>query len=469
MEKKKKSGINLPHVYIMFMLVMLVVVILSWIIPAGEFERVTDPANPAMQTINPNAFHYLKGVPPIGVMDFFAAMHEGVMAAGNIVVMLLLAVGSLYLLESSGTINAGIGALLRATKGKETLVIIGLTAAFAVFGAIGFGEGAIPFIPLAQVVVVRMGYDKLTGFATSALGLAVGFTSGVLNFYTTGVSQSILGLKLYSGIGFRAIALVIFTVLAAAYIMRYAVKTKKDPSKSLVYEDYQKQLKESEQKNEEIEDIPFTLSKKIAMIGLAVCFGLQAYGAINWKWGMPQMSALYIMFAIFLVIVLRINPNKAAVEFGYGASRLLPAALAIGFASGVMVLMNKAKIIDTVVHHLSTVLKGQPVWITLLILFVFIIIFNFFVVSGSGKALILMPIMGPLASILHINKQIMVLTYQYGDGFTNYFWPTAGALMAALAMCSIEYKDWIKFVWKAMIILHIVGFALILTANSIGI
>ena len=399
-------------------------------------------------------------------MDFFTALHNGVVQSADIIVMLLFASGALYLLEKSGSIAAGIHTLLRVAHGKEKLIIFVLLLVFSIMGTIGFGEGGIPFIPLAMAVVMGMGYDRITAFATSTVGLAIGFTAGAVNFYTTGVSQSIVGLPIYSGLTFRIISLVIFILISIVYILRYANKTKLDPSLSIVKDEYVVQLEEA--KEAEYEEEPFTWPRKIALLGLVGVLFAGAFGAIQLGWGMPELSAVYAIYAVFLVIVLRLKPSEAAENFGLGAARLLPTALAIGFARSVMILMTQAEIIDTAVHALAGVLDDTGSVITLLALFLVVIFFNFFVVSGSGKALILMPIMGPLGKILGINQQVMVVVYQFGDGFTNYLWPTSGGLMAALGMSNVNYADWAKFSIKLFLMLHFAGFILILIANYIG-
>ena len=399
-------------------------------------------------------------------MDFFTALHNGVVQSADIIVMLLFASGALYILEKSGAIAAGIHKLLRIAEGKEKLVIVALITLFSILGTIGFGEGGIPFIPLAMAVVMGMGYDRITGFATSTIGLAIGFTAGAVNFYTTGVSQTIIGLPIYSGVGFRIISLAIFLVISVLYILRYAKKTKADPSRSLVATEYKEQLRDANRA--EYEEEEFTLSRKIALLGLVVVLVGSAFGAIKLGWGMPELSAVYAIYAVFLVIVLKINPSDAAIAFGKGAAVLLPTGLAIGFARSVMILMNQAQIIDTAVHSLSGLLNNTSSIITLLVLFLVVIFFNFFVVSGSGKAVILMPIMGPLGKILGINQQVMVVLYQFGDGFTNYLWPTSGGLMAALGMANVDYATWVKFSLKLFMLLHLAGFILILVAHYIG-
>ncbi|RUL51892.1 YfcC family protein [Lysinibacillus antri] len=463
--KEKRKGINFPHVYIMFMLVMLLVVVLSWIVPSGQYERVVNPETKITE-LNTENFQYVEQTNAIGFMDFFTALHNGVVQSADIIVMLLFASGALYILEKSGAIAAGIHKLLRVAAGKEILIISALLILFAIMGTIGFGEGGIPFIPLAMAVVMGMGYDRITAFATSTVGLAIGFTAGVVNFYTTGVSQTIVGLPIYSGLGFRIVALVIFIVISLLYILNYAKKTKADPSKSIVAAEYAEQLQGTTEA--EYEEEEFTLSRKIALLGLVAVLIGSAYGAIQLGWGMPQLSGVYAIYAVFLVIVLKINPSEAAATFGTGAARLLPTGLAIGFARSVMILMDQAQIIDTAVHSLSQLLNNTGSVITLLILFLVVIFFNFFVVSGSGKAMILMPIMGPLAKILGINQQVMVVLYQFGDGFTNYLWPTSGGLMAALGMSNVDYAAWVKFSMKLFLILHFVAFILILVAHYMG-
>ncbi len=461
--KKKKKSFKLPHVYILLMIVMAIIVVLSWVIPSGEFGQVQDPVTGRM-IIDPNNFQYIKDVKPITFMDFFTAIHTGIVQSGDIIVMLLLAVGSIYLVEKSGAIAAGVHRLLEVSKGKEILVISILTLIFTILGAIGFGEGGLPFIPLAVSVVSALGYDKITGMATAQIGMGIGFASGVLNLYTTGISQTLVGLPIYSGIVFRTVALVIFYIISMIYIIKYAKKIKKDPSKSVVAEHYIRQANEDVKQ----EIVEFTLGRKLALISLVLVFVLQAYGAIKLKWGLPQISALYLIFAFVLVIVLKLKPSQACVDFAYGASRLLPAAFAIGIARSVMVLMTQAKIIDTAIYQLAQALQGKGPVLILFMVYISVIIFNFFVISGSGKAVILMPILGPLGQLVKINQQIMVLIFNYGDGFTNYIWPTSGALMAGLSMCDIEWQEWAKFSAKLIILLSTIGFGLVILAHYIN-
>lgn len=454
---------KIPHVYIMFMIVMVFVVIIASFVPAGEYKRVKNEKTGVL-TIDTNDFKFVKDSKRIGFLDFFSAFHKGVVRAANIIVLLLIASGAIYVLESSGAIDAGIKTLLKKSSGKEYFIMIALGMVFSTFGSIGFAEGGIPLYPLVITVVMGLGFDRITGLGLAVLSSCIGFTSGSVNLYTTGVAQNILGLELFSGLWFRLLSLFIFFIIAMSFIFRYARKIKKDPTKSLVYEEYKNQ--NTTYKSDETVD--FNLSYKLALLGLLLTVAFNAFAATKLKWGMSQISGMYVVYTIYLAIVLKANPNDIATRFSEGAKRLLPASLAIGFASSVMVLMTQAKIVDTTVYYFSSFLQGKSVILTLLLLFLSIVIFNFFVLSGSGKALILMPILGPLATILNINPQVMTILYQFGDGLTNNLWPTSGALMAVLSMCKVDYFKWLKFSLVPFLVLHVVAFGLILFANMIG-
>ena len=203
-----------------------------------------------------------------------------------------------------------------------------------------------------------------------------------------------------------------------------------------------------------------------ALIGFLVLTIIQGYGCVALKWSFPNITAMYIIFMILLALLFRISPNEVCNRFTAGAARVLGPALAIGFANGVMVLLNEANIMDTAVYYMSNALQGKSPMITLLIIYVFVTCLNFFVVSGSGKAVMMMPILSPLGQILGINQQVMVLTYQLGDGLTNYLWPAGAAV--ACALCGIDFGKWFRFAIKAIGTMMVAAYILIIVANAIN-
>lgn len=458
---EKKKGFRLPHVYLIFLMIMILVVILGLIVPSGEFERTVDPTT-GMAVANPEVFNYIDEKTPPTFLGFFQSIHDGIVQSADIVISLLLISGVLYLVETTGAIAGGIHKILEISQGKETLVIVALYTIFTIMGALGFGEGGMPFFPLSISVVMALGYDRIAGAATAVVGMGIGFTSGLINIYTTGIAQSICGLPMFSGLGFRIGGLVIFYFVGLIYLLSYCKKIKKNPESSIVKDEYLNQ----DSKAAAGDRVEFTGKRKLALVGLVVLIIAQGYGALKLHWGMPQIAAIYLIFAVVLTVIFRINPNETCVRIVTGANRVLGAALAIGFARAIMILMNQAKILDTVVYKLAGFLDGKGSILTLLLVYLSVTAFNFFVVSGSGKAVLMMPILSPLGKILGINQQVMVLAYQYGDGFTNYLWP-AGSLVA-LSFCGIEYGQWIRFAGKLYALLIAVGFGVIIFANAIG-
>lgn len=463
MEKNKKFEI--PHVYIILMIVMLIVVILSIVVPSGEYVREIDEAT-GRTIVDSTSYHVIEKPPIVGPLKFFGAIYEGSVKAAGIIMSLLLIAGTLELLEYTGTVEAGIRKLITLLKGKEGILPPILLIVFAILGATGWQEGALPFYPIALAIVLAIGYDRIAGVAVAALGIAAGFTSGTLNLFTTGIAQEIIGLPLYSGVGFRAIGTVLFASMAATYVYFYCKKIKKDPSKSFVAEEYIEQLNSRTEESDAGKTADWRQIS--SLVGLFFVVMLQGYGTIKLGWGLPQISAIYIMLALYIIIVFRIGGNNACEIYANGSKKMLPAALVLGIANGVMVLMEHGKIIDTAINGLVNTFQGKSPVMIVFILYIAIIGFNVLVTTGSGKAMILMPILAPFAQIININAQLMVLIFQYADGFTNYFWPTSGVLMVGLAMCKVDWRNWAKFAWKIILLMQIVAFVLVVIALKIN-
>ena len=209
---KAKKGFHMPHVFIILLLIMLFVVILSYIIPSGSYERVTDEAT-GISVVNPDTFTYVENETPITFMDYFEAVYQGFVNGATIMGTLFISSGIIYLLEVSGAFGAGISVILQKTKGREFSVVCIFYTIFVIFGVLGYGEAAYPFYPLAVTIGFALGYDRMVGTGLAIVGSTVGFTSGLMNMFTTGVAQQIVGLPMFSGIGFRAVGLVDFYII----------------------------------------------------------------------------------------------------------------------------------------------------------------------------------------------------------------------------------------------------------------
>ena len=460
-DTKKSRTFHMPHVFIILFLIMLLVTALSYIIPSGSYERLIDEAT-GISVIDPDTFRFAENENPISFMNYFEAVYNGFVNGASIMGTLFISSGVIYLLEVSGAFGAGIHAILKRTKGKEFSVVCIFYTIFVIFGVLGYGEAAYPFYPLAVTIGFALGYDRIVGTALAIVGSTVGFTSGLMNTFTTGVSQQIVGLPLFSGIGYRTIGLIVFYIIGLIGLGSYCRKIKKNPGSSLMSEEYLAQDSHYAEEGGEKMNMQ-------RILGLLVFLGiiiLQGYGCIRLRWSFPQIAAIYLIMGFLLTIIFRFSPSEACNLFCKGAVRVFAAAFAVGMAQAVVVLMNQACIMDTIVYGMSILLENKSAVLALLIIFVFVTLFNFLVVSGSGKAVIIMPILQPLGNILHINQQVLVLAYQYGDGITNSFWP--GSSLVQLSMCGVDYGTWIRFCWKIYLSMIVSAFLLIMIAHGIG-
>lgn len=461
LNKKKKFAMPFP--YMILLTIMVLVVILSYLIPSGQYGTMVSPVT-GQEVVDPNAFHYVENENPVGFMDFFGAIHDGLVNGAATYASLLLIAGTLGVLQMTGALDAGIHKILQISKGKEFAVVVFLLIAFSTLGAIGFGEGGLPFVPITISVVMALGYDRMAGAATAFLGLGIGWSSGLLNILSTGICQQLAGLPLFSGLGLRFAGLVIFFIISVLYLYRYCRRIKKDPNLSLTAEEYLTQ--NAEVKEEDV--VEFTLKRKLLLLLFLVVLVLQAVGAVKLGWNLTQIAGLYVIYTILAVIIGRLSPNAACKTFTEGACQMMVVCIMIGLANGVILLMRQGMIIDTAVHAMATMLEGKSMIVTLLLVYLAITVFNFFIVSGPGKAVIMMPILSPLASLLGINQQVITLTFCYADGITNYLYPTSGGMLAGMMLAGLDYPKWLKFYWPLAAILMVVAFGIILFANAIG-
>ena len=457
----------MPHIFIILMLIMLIVVVLSWIIPSGNFERVVDSSG--NEVVNPDKFNYSENENPIGFMDYFKAIFDGIVQAGEIIASLLICSGVLKLFDTTGTFSAAIHRMLGSTKGdrsKELAVIVVFYTVFAIMGVLGYGENSYPFYAITCAVIMALGYDRVAGAGVIMISSSAGFTCGMLNLFTTGVSQEIVGLPLFSGIGYRALSFVVFYVIGLFTVLLYCRRIKKDPSKSYVRDEYMSQINDGFEQDGIGEHVVINGKHIAALIALGILIIAQGVGCVKYQWGMGEVAALYVILAIFLIVIFRLKPGEACDSIVVGAGEILGACIVTGLARAVMVLMTQANILDTIVYYMGNALEGKSAALTLLLILAFVTALNFFVVSGSGKAVMMMPILSPLGKMLGINQQVMVLTYQFGDGFTNYLWP-AGALVGC-SLCKLDYGAWIRFAWWALGAQILSAYVLIVIADLIN-
>lgn len=334
--------------------------------------------------------------------------------------------------------------------GKANFLMIPLTMTiFSILGfTIGLAEETIIFVPIGIIIARTLGYDALTGAAMVILGAASGFSGGMLNPFTVGVAQTVAELPMFSGWGLRTIIYLFILTAAISTVMLYARKVKKDKSKSIVYE----LEKEEGHIIQEIIYQHFSKRQAASLLIIVATILFNVFGIFVFDWTFNEMSANFLLAGIVAGLVSGLGLNGTFDALIEGMQNILFGAMIVGFAKGIVVILENGKIIDTIVHGMTTLLSDIPASFVIIAMFILQFLLNFFIPSGSGQALTTMPLMVPISDLLHINRQLTVLAFQYGDSISNILFPTSAILMGALAVGRITYTQWIKFVWKLILL-----------------
>ncbi|CAM4156755.1 YfcC family protein [Lacicoccus alkaliphilus] len=432
-----------PHTYAILLSVVIIGAILSYIIPAGEYERTEVDG----QTVVVSGSYEGVEQSPVGIFELFMAIPNGLIEASSIIFYIFLIGGAFGIIRATGAIEAVIQKVMEKVKGNEKLMIPVIMLVFSILGfTTGMAEEAIIFVPIGIVLAVALGYDAIVGTAMVTLGAAAGFIGGMFNPFTVGIAHGIAELPIFSGWGFRLI--VYFFVLGAGilYVMHYAKKVKKDPGKSLVYSE-----NEAGQINFTEDVFKFErLKKRHVLILVVFLIGIivNIYGIFVHDWFLTELSANFFLIGLLAGFIGGLKVNAVFDAFIEGMKLVVFGAIIVGFARAILVVLESGVIIDTIIHSMSSVLDNIPGTFTALGMLVIQVIINFFVPSGSGQAVTTMPIMVPIADLQEIPRQIAVLAYQYGDAITNTIIPTSASLMGVLAVAGIPYLKWVQFVWK---------------------
>lgn len=456
MAEKKKWEI--PHSLAIIIGVMLLASLLTYLIPAGSFERITQSG----KTIVVNgSFHQIQQTPvnPLSVLTYVWAGLEG---ARSIIWSLLLCGGGLGIILGTGMFQGAAATLSRKAKGKEWAVVAFLMVVFALLCVPINLNYFIPFAPLGIVIAKAMGYDAIVGISIIMLGGAIGFSCGAMNIANTGTAQMIAELPLFSGMAYRLFCMVPLTLVTILYVLWYGKKIKKDPSQSFCY-----QVQSSEE-NFDVDSLP-SFNKKHIPVAVVTVIGIcyMIYVAIFAKLTMAQAAFIFMYMGLAAGIVYRMPVNTMCKEFINGVKGMAATGVMIGFAYAISGILNAGHILDTVVFSLANTLNSVPVILQAPAMFLMHVIINFFVTSGSGQAAITMPIFIPVADLTHISRQVAVLAFNFGDGLCNFILPHAAATMGFVGYANIPFTQWLRFIYKLFLLWFLIGSILLIIATMI--
>lgn len=429
--------------------------LVTYLLPAGEFDRDG-------RQVVPGTYHPVDAdsLPPL---TFLTAIPEGLAAAQDIIFFVFVIGGVIGVIRATGAIDALIGAAIRHLSARPAALVSGMVLLFAVGSStIGMAEEYMPFVPILVTMCLAMRMDAVVAVGIIYIGAGIGYACAALNPFTVLIAQDIAGVELASGQGVRWILLVVCAGVGVDHILRYVRRLQRDPSQSLVNDvDYSTGFRMPD-------DVRFTLRRVTVLVLFVSAVGLFVYGVAAWEWYLTELAAVFLALALAAAVTTQLGPNSVAAEFCRGAAELTKTALLIGFARTIQVVLTEGRVIDTVIDTLAQPLQALPRSVSAVGMLGVQTVCNFFIPSGSGQAYVTMPIMAPLSDLTGLSRQIAVLAYQFGDGFTNMLVPTNALLMGILALAQIPYQRWIRFVGPLLVKLYVVAILALLTAVQLG-
>ncbi|MDO5018731.1 MAG: YfcC family protein [Lagierella massiliensis] len=499
--KKEKKKRSFPSAFTVLFIVLVFAAVLTFVVPAGSYERLQydtegdqfikigingeETSLPATQEVLdehkitiplesfknqdikkpvaiPGSYDNLEQRPQ-GFKEVVRAPIDGIADSIGIIVFVLILGGCIGVLNETGTFDAGMAALSKKTKGKEFIMVAIISSIIALGGTtFGLAEETIAFYPILLPIFLASGFDAMVAIAAIYMGSSVGTMFSTTNAFSVVVASNAAGINFKTGLTIRIIALVLGQGLTLWYIYRYTKKVKKDPALSVVAEDMPR-IKKQYLDNYDPENVVSFNFRRIAMLILFVAaFPIMIYGVMELDWWFEEMSTLFLVLGIALIILSGLPEQKAVGSFLNGAADLVSVALIIGVARGINIILDDGMISDTMLYNASNIIEGinGVVFSSVqMILFAFL---GIFIPSSSGLATLSMPIIAPLADTVSIGRDVVVSAYNFGQGWMAIIAPT-GLILATLEMVEVSYNKWIKF------ILPLMGMLLVLALVMLGV
>lgn len=415
-----------------------------------------------------------------GVLNY---LYEGLVtgdrssAAIAIVMIILVIGGSFGVVIQTGAINTGMYAFINKVDKYEIMIVPGLTFLFGLAGAVfGMQESVIAFAMVVVPITVAMGYDSLVGIGITYVAAMAGNATSWMNPFGVGLAQGIAGVPVLSGAPFRLALWVITISVTSIYLTRYALRIKKDPTASLAYES-DEYFRRAEKVD--ISDKRITLGDALVLLVFAICMVWLVVGVVKLGYSIPEIASIFFVVGLaagIIGVIFKLNGmtlNSMAKAFEEGAAGLCGAALVIGMARGVTLVLGGTdadtfSVINTILNATSNALSGVPAAACAVLMYAFQTVFNFFVSAGTGQAALTMPIMAPLAELVGTTKQIAVLAFQMGAMFADAFFPTCAALMGVIGVARVDWFRYAKWQWKMQLLYFLMGCVFLVVATAIN-
>ena len=401
--KKQKKHFEVPGTYVILTALIVLMILLTYILPAGTYDFAEDG-----KTVIPGTYHHVESN-PAGIMDFFNCFFKGMSKGSGTIFLIFMIGGAFKMLEDTGTIKAAIAWLIKKTKGNYKIILPAIGIMMAALGSVGAGNNiALAFAPIMIMVCKKLKLDPIVAVAAMYIPSSTGTVSSPIEPFNTLIGQEIAGLPQMSGAGVRLITWIIFVAVAIGYIVRYANRISKDPSKSIVgcYTD-DEEVGNQDAALAEVAD-KLTVRHVLCLIVLLAVFVVYAYGTIKYTWGISQLGACMMILAFASGIIGGMTPDQMEKSFAAGAKTMTYSALLVGFANALSVIMTDANIMHTVINAISIPLGALPAALSAVGMFIVNLLMNIFISSSSGQAYVIMPLMAPLADVVGVTRQVAV-------------------------------------------------------------
>lgn len=499
MSEKNKAW-KVPHTFVIVFFVVVLAAVVTYLVPVGQFQTeevsyTKDGEESTKTVLVPGSFEIVTDeegnqvragtslFESGGGAGFLNYVFEGLVSgdkwgsAVGVVAFILIIGGAFGIIMRTRAIEEGILSVIDKTKGREILIIPIMFFLFSLGGAVfGMGEEAIAFAMILVPLMVALGYDAITGVMITYVATQIGFATSWMNPFGVAIAQGVSGIPVLSGTPFRMGMWAVFTLIGIIYTWRYASGVKKDPLKSASYESddyFRKDVKAANL------SVKFTLGHGMVLFSIAAGIAWIVWGVIKHAYYIPEIASQFFTIGLvagLIAIIFKLNNMKIddiAEGFIEGAKDLLPAALVVGMAKGIVIILggdspDAPSVLNTMLYGAGQVIGDFPAVLSAWFMYLFQSVFNFFVVSGSGQAALTMPLMAPLADIAGVSRQVAVLAFQLGDGLTNIFVPTSAALLGTLGAARLDWGTWAKFIIKFMLLLVAVSSVFVIGAVLIG-
>jgi len=430
--------------------------ILTFVIPGGEFERhAVMVMGRERMIVVPGSFHAVPSRPQ-GFLELWTVFMRGAIEGAERSFLIMLSAGAMTAIIATGAINAGIHTLIRRSRrfglGFIPVMVFAIGLCSATFGMY---EEAMPFILVIAPLMLAMRFDSMVAVFILYWSIAVGFACGITNPYNVAIGQAIANVPLYSGAWFRAISFVVFMTITSIAIMRYAARIREDPARSLSFAEDVANRERLKTDSPIAEDYRMTPRRALTLGLVVVAFAILMYGLMAHDWGFREIGSLFFWMGIFIPMAGGMSASSMIEKNIEGMKSVVIAVVMMSAAQILYFILNDAHILDTILNYLAGYLGAVSHVVVAWVMFAISAVMASLLGSASGTAATVMPILAPLADVLHFSKQIVVLAFQFATGAFNFWMPWDGIAFTICSMAGVGFFRYIRHTAKFAVLVYV--------------